>query len=149
MSINLRSTTIQTLNNITVIVPNSEFISDRVTNWSHGDPKIRLVVDISISYGSDLDLVLKALREAAEEHPHALKYPEPDVLLAEFGDSSWDAKLWARLALPERYYITHSEINKAIVRKFRDYGIETPFPRRDLHVRPPLPVPFVSRNTAS
>jgi len=149
MSINMRSTTIKTLNHITIIVPNSEFISDRVTNWSHGDPKIRLVVEVGVSYGSDLDLVLKALHEVAEEHPDTLKSPEPDVLLAEFGDSSWNMKLRAWLPSPERYYITHSEINKAIVKKFRDYKIEIPFPQRDLHVRSPLPLPFDSREIAS
>jgi len=149
MSINMRSTTILTLNNITIIVPNTEFISDRVTNWSHGDPKIRLVVDVGVSYDSDLDTVMKALHEVAEEHPDTLKYPEPDVLLAEFGDSSWNMQLRAWLPSPEKYYITHSEINKAIVKKFRDYNIEIPFPQRDLHVRSPLPVPFESREAAS
>ena len=147
-SINMRATTIQTLNNISIIVPNSEFISSRVTNWSHGDPKVRLVVDVGVSYDSDLDEVTKALYEVAEEHPDVIAMPEPDVLLSEFADSSWNMKLRVWLANPQRYYQIRSELNKAIVAKFRKYNIEIPYPQRDLHVRSPLPVPFSNRETA-
>jgi small-conductance mechanosensitive channel len=147
LAINMRSTTVQTLNNIAIIVPNSEFISQRVTNWSHGDPKIRLVVEVGVSYGSDLDTVVKALREVADEHPEVLKTPEPDVLLAGFGDSSWDMLLRVWLASPRRYYLTKSELNAAIVGKFREYGIEIPFPQRDLHMRSPLPMPLRIEST--
>jgi small-conductance mechanosensitive channel len=146
LAINMRSTTVQTLNNISIIVPNSEFISQRVTNWSHGDPKIRLVVEVGVSYGSDLDTVVKALREVAEEHLEVLKTPEPDVLLGGFGDSSWDMLLRVWLASPRRYYLTKSELNAAVVRKFREYGIEIPFPQRDLHMRSPLPMPLRIEN---
>lgn len=148
ISINIRSTTIQTLNNIAIIVPNSEFISNRVTNWSHGDPKIRLVVDVGVSYNSDLDAVIKALHEVADEHPDVIAEPRTDVLLSEFGDSSWNMKLRVWLSSPERYYQIRSELNKAIVIKFRQNNIEIPFPQRDLHVRSPLPVPFASRELA-
>ncbi|MEW5925312.1 MAG: mechanosensitive ion channel domain-containing protein [Candidatus Zixiibacteriota bacterium] len=148
-SINMRSTTIRTLNNISIIVPNSEFISSRVTNWSHGDPKIRLVVDVGVSYDSDPDAVIKALHEVAGEHPDVIASPEPDVLLSEFADSSWSMKLRVWLANPHRYYQIRSELNQAIVAKFRKYGIEIPYPQRDLHVRSPLPMPFVSRETTA
>lgn len=142
MAINMRSTMIRSLNNIAIIVPNSEFVSSRVINWSHGDPKIRLDIKVGVSYNSDLDLVLKALREVAVEHSEVLDTPKPEVLLGGFGDSSWDMILRAWVAQPERHFITHSEINCAIVHKFREYEIEIPFPQRDLHVRSPLPVPF-------
>ncbi|MBN2225849.1 MAG: mechanosensitive ion channel [candidate division Zixibacteria bacterium] len=142
MAINMRSTTIRTLNNITIIVPNAEFISERVTNWSHGDSKIRLDIDVGVSYASDLETVLKALREAADEHREALKTPAPDVLLMEFGDSSWNMRLRVWIDSPKRYYLVRSEINQAIVGKFRQYGIEIPFPQRDVHLRSPLPVPL-------
>lgn len=149
VAINMRSATVRTLNNIAIIVPNSQFISERVTNWSHGDPKIRLELEVGVSYGSDLDLVLKALREVADEHPDILKQPEPTVLLAGFGDSSWNMLLRAWLGSPTRYYMTRSEINCAIVRKFKKYNIEIPFPQRDLHVRSPLPLPHVVESGSS
>ncbi len=143
-SINMRSTTVNSLNNIAIIVPNSDFISTRVINWSHGDPKTRLVVDVGVSYNSDIDLVLKALHEVAAENSLVLKYPEPDVLFRSFGDSSWNMQLRVWIADPKQYYTIQSEINIAISRKFREYKIEIPFPQRDLHVRSPLPVPFMA-----
>jgi len=145
-SINMRSTTVNSLNNIAIIVPNSDFITTRVINWSHGELKTRLTVDVGVSYNSDVDLVLKALREVAEESPRALKYPEPDVLFRNFGDSSWNMQLRVWIADPKEYYTIKSDINIAISRKFREYSIEIPFPQRDLHVRSPLPVPFTTRS---
>jgi small-conductance mechanosensitive channel len=146
MAINMRSTTIRSLNNIDIIVPNSDFVSSNVINWSHGDPKIRIDAEVGVSYASDLDRVLEALREVADEHPHVLAKPEPSVLLVRFGDSSWDMRLRVWVADPKRYYVTMSEINCAIVRKFRDNSIEIPFPQRDIHVRSPLPVPFEEKS---
>jgi small-conductance mechanosensitive channel len=142
-SINMRSTTVTSLRNITIIVPNSDFISNTVTNWSYGDLKIRVDIDVGVSYGSDLDKVLKALREVAEENRDVMQKPEPQVLLMNFGESSWDMQLRFWLPSPERYYRVRSDINCAIVRKFREYDIEIPFPQRDLHVRSPLPVPIL------
>ena len=144
LEINIRSTTIRTLNNITIIVPNSEFISSNVINWSHGDPKIRINILVGVSYGSNIDDVLKALREVAEEHPEVLKKPESDILLREFGDSSWNMDLRVWISHPKRHHIIKSQLNIAIVKKFRKYGVEIPFPQRDLHVRSPLPVPLIS-----
>lgn len=142
IAINMRATTVQSLNNISIIVPNSEFIASNVVNWSHGDPKIRLDIEVGVSYGSDIDLVVKALREVAEAHPKVRAVPQPDVLLNEFGDSSWNMELRVWIDEPKRIYVVRSEINIAIVRKFREYNIEIPFPQRDLHLRSPLPVPF-------
>jgi small-conductance mechanosensitive channel len=142
ISINMRATMIRTLDNISIIVPNSEFVSSNVINWSHGDTKIRLDLEIGVSYSSDLDLVLKSLEEVAREHSKVLDYPAPDVLFRGFGDSSWNLILRAWIDEPRGHHIVRSELNCAIVRKFRDKGVEIPFPQRDLHVRSPLPVPF-------
>jgi small-conductance mechanosensitive channel len=135
ISISMRSTTVQSLNNISIIVPNSKFISDEVTNWSHGDPKIRLDLKVGVSYGSDLDKVLLTMREVADEHPDVLKDPPPEVLLSGFGDSSWNMILRAWIANPKRHYIVSSEINCSIVKKFRQNGIEIPFPQRDVYLK--------------
>lgn len=142
--IKIRSTTIRTLNNITVIVPNSEFVSSTVVNWSYGDQRIRVEIDVGVSYGSDLDTVMNSLLEIATEHPDVLKDPSPEVLHTGFGDSSWNMKIRAWIQHPRKHPRVRSDINCAIVRKFRDNGIEIPFPQRDLHVRSPLPVPFAS-----
>ncbi len=144
--INIRSTTIRSVNNISIIVPNSEFISSRVTNWSHGDPKIRLDIDVGVSYGSDLQTVLRCLRETAAQHPRILKEPEPMVHHMGFGDSAWNMRLWVWIENPKEHRKIRSEINCAIVTKFRENGVEIPFPQRDLHLRSPVPLPLADEN---
>lgn len=139
--INIRSTTVRSLNNISIIVPNSEFISSTVVNWSHSDPKVRLDIAVGVSYSSDLDTVLRSLQEVAEECPEVLRRPPPEVLLEEFADSSWNMHLRVWINDPKRNRLVRSDINCAIVRKFRENNVEIPFPQRDLHVIPPLPFP--------
>ena len=142
LEINMRSTTIRTLTNIAIIVPNSEFISREVINWSHGDPKVRLDLPVGVSYNSDLDNVLRSLREVADENPEVLKEPKTEINFIEFGDSSWNLELRAWLKSPKRYQIVRSDLNCAIVKKFRENSIEIPFPQRDLHLRTSIPLPF-------
>jgi len=142
LEINMRSTTIRTLTNISIIVPNSEFTSSNVINWSHGDPKVRLDLSIGVSYNSDLATVLRCLREVADEDGDVLKQPEPEVNFAGFGSSSWDLELRVWLVSPKRYQIVRSNLNCAIVDKFRANNVEIPFPQRDLHLRTSIPVPI-------
>lgn len=142
IAINMRSTTIQSLNNVAIIVPNSEFISQRVINWSHGDKKIRLDLDVGVSYTSDLDTVLRCLKEVAHENEHVLRTPEPVVLFLGFGDSSWNMQLRCWIADPKQHWLIRSAINCAITRKFHESNVEIPYPQRDLHVRSAVPVPF-------
>jgi small-conductance mechanosensitive channel len=142
VEINMRSTTIRTLNNVAVIVPNSEFVSAKLENWSYGDETVRMDVNVGVSYESDLETVVRSLREVAAEHPEVLKNPAPDVLHIGFGDSAWNMRLRVWLGNSERHLEVQSEINCAIVQKFRQNGVEIPFPQRDLHVRSPLPLPI-------
>jgi len=132
-SINMRSTTVITRNNITLIVPNSSFIEDTVTNWSVGDPKIRVNVPVGVAYGSDTELVKRLLLEVAENHPDVLKDPKSDVLFREFADSSlnFDLRIW--ILNPMGRFKTISDINYAIDAAFRKHNIIIPFPQRDVH----------------
>lgn len=143
-AIKMRAATIQTLDNISIIVPNSEFISGKVINWSHGDQKIRISINVGVSYKSDPDIVTKALMEAAKEHPEVLRDPEPRVFFKNFGDSSWDFTLSIWIGDPKKHMIIRSDIHYAIVHKFREYNIEIPYPQRDLHLRSPLPIPYTT-----
>ncbi len=146
IAINLRSTTIRSLNNISIIVPNSQFIAQNVVNWSHGDTKVRLDIEVGVSYSSDLDTVLRCLLEVAEEHPAVLKHPKPDVLHDGFGDSAWNMRLRCWVQDPKGHMVVRSDLNCAIVRKFREHGVEIPFPQRDLHVRSSVPLPVGGRD---
>lgn len=132
-SIDMRSTTIITLDNITLIVPNSKFIEDTVTNWSVADPKVRISISVGVAYGSDTELVTKLLLEVAENHEEVMENPEPDVLFSEFGDSSLNFKLRVWIFSPRRRYNITSDLNFAIDKAFRQHDITIPFPQRDVH----------------
>jgi len=134
--ISIRSTTIRTSDNVSVIVPNSEFVSSRVVNWSHGSPEVRLRIPIGVAYGSDVELVKRVLLEVAAEKDDVLEDPAPTVFFDSFGDSSLNFELgvWRKTeALRPRRLI--SDLNFAIDRKFRKHDIEIPFPQRDLHIK--------------
>src|SRR5216110_1818068 len=134
--IRARSTVILTTDNITMIVPNTKFIDSPVTNWTYGDPRVRFRIPIGVAYGSDVGKVREALLAAGRENPNTLKDPAPSVFLEKFGDSTIDFQLvvWSSemSARPSRY---RSDLNFAIEQKFREAGIELPFPQRDLHIR--------------
>lgn len=133
--INIRATKVRTVNNVSIIVPNSEFVSKDVINYSHGDPSYRLDIDVGVSYNSDLEKVLKALKEVADENKNVMKTPATDVHLVEFGDSAWKMQLRVWIGDVKDYPNVRNDLNKAIVRKFREHDIQIPFPQRDLHLR--------------
>ena len=136
VQISPRATTVITNDNISIIIPNSDFIANSVINWSHTDRNIRIHVPMGVSYGSDVEKVKQVLLEVAEEHPGVLKTPPSQVLFKEFGDSSLNFELlvWSSEYMT-RPSILRSELNFVIRRKFIENKIEIPFPQRDLHVR--------------
>jgi small-conductance mechanosensitive channel len=141
IEINIRSTKIRTMNNISIIVPNQEFVGSNVVNYSHGDPSFRLDINVGVSYSSDLDKVLKALEDVAREHEKVMKEPAPQIHFTAFGDSSWDMQLRVWIPNVKERYIIRNELNQAIARKFNELDIEIPFPQRDLHVRSSIEIP--------
>ncbi len=140
--IKIRSTTISTPDNISVIVPNSVFVSGQVINWTLGDPKIRIHIPVGVAYGSDVQLVTKLLMEIAREHPDVLDNPQPEVWFNEFGDSSLNFELLVWISSPTIRRRVMSDVNYAIEAAFREHGVEIPFPQQDVYVRslPPLNV---------
>ena len=134
--ISLRSTMVVTSDNITMIVPNADFISQTVTNWSYSDPKVRIRIPIGVAYGTDPQKVEKLLLEVAEEDSRTLKDPKANVIFRAFGASSLDFELaaWTKeMSTRPTSYI--SGMNFAIDKKFREHDIEIPFPQQDLHIR--------------
>jgi small-conductance mechanosensitive channel len=134
--ISLRSTTVVTNDNIAMIVPNADFITHRVTNWSYGDPRVRFRVPFGVAYGTDLDKLHRLMLEVAHEHPKALRTPEPEVFFVGFGDSSLNFELavWsAEMAPTPRRF--RSDLLLAIEKKLRENRIEVPFPQREVRVR--------------
>lgn len=135
MAVNARSTRIETQDNVSILVPNSRFVSESVTNWSHRDPRTRIHVPVGVSYGADVDKVRKVLLEVAEGHAELLKTPAPQVQFLRFGDSSLSFDLLVWINDSRRQFFIRSDLNFAIVAAFRSNGIEIPFPQRDLHIR--------------
>ena len=132
--INVRATVVQTFDNATIIIPNSDFISQQVINWSFKDPSMRRHVDVGVAYGSDIELVRSTLLEIPNSIPQILKYPKPDVLFMDHGDSALIFRLryWARV---DHYFSTSTDVRFALDHRFRELGIEIAFPQRDLHIR--------------
>lgn len=134
--ISMRSTTILTNDNISIIVPNSEFISSTVINWSHIDRNIRLNFPVDVSYDEDPQVVKKLLLEVASENSGILKEPKSDVLFNKFGDSSlvFNLRVWTREYI-NRPGVLKSQLYYAIFDKFKENGIKIPFPQRDIHFK--------------
>jgi small-conductance mechanosensitive channel len=107
-----------------------------VTNWSHGDPKVRLRLAVGVAYGSDVEKLQRVLLEVAAENPAVLTAPGPMVRFLGFGDSSLNFELavWT-IQMAHRPTRFRSDLYFAIERKLRENHIEIPFPQRDLHVR--------------
>lgn len=146
VNISLRATLIRTVDNISIIVPNSEFITSRVINWSHRDPKVRVHIPVGVAYGSDVPLVIKSLLEVADNHPQVMKDPPPKVWFNEFGNSSLNFELLVWILDPKGRPDIISELNKRIDEIFRENKITIPFPQRDLHVRSSVPIQALTRN---
>ncbi len=134
-SIRARSTMVETLDSVSIIVPNSNFIGQNVTNWSYKDAKVRIHISVGVSYSSDMDLVGESLLWVGKSHPEVLQNPEPRIQFLEFGDSSLNFDLLVWIDDPSRQYFVRSDLNFAIVNAFREEGITIPFPQRDLHLR--------------
>jgi small-conductance mechanosensitive channel len=133
--IGLRTSLVETRDNMTIIVPNSKLIGDIITNWSHDEDKARFRVKVGVAYGSDTALVKKLLLQVAQEHPKAMKRPAPFVRFIDFGDSSLDFELyfWSKEFM--RIEDVKSDMRFEVDRLFRENNITIPFPQRDVWFR--------------
>jgi small-conductance mechanosensitive channel len=131
-----RSTTVRTNDNIAIIIPNSSFISSNVINWSHGDSKVRFRVPVGVAYSSDVRRVEKLLLEVAKENENVLEDPPSRVVFKEFGESAlkFELRVWSSRLLHRRGVLI-SQLNFAIFEKFKEHGIQIPYPQRDLHFK--------------
>jgi potassium efflux system protein len=133
--IHIRATTIIDWDRKELIVPNKEFITGRVINWTLSDRVLRLLIKVGVAYGTDTDKVQRLLMEAAESNPAILKDPSPSAIFTGFGDSSLDFELRAYIPNVDHVLTLRHELYTAVDKKFKAAGIEIPFPQRDMHVR--------------
>ncbi len=132
--IEMRATTITTWSRSEIVVPNKEFITGQLVNWTRSDRRVRVEVPVGVAYGTDIDLVRNTLLEIAARHPDVVKEPEPEVMFTEFGNSSLNFELrvfidwgFGRLRMGDEM---RTEIDSA----FRRKGIVIAFPQLDLHM---------------
>lgn len=134
--IRARSTTVRTNDNIHIIVPNSEFISGRVTNMSYNDNRVRFRIPVGVHYKSDVHLVAKVLVEAASACPDVLKNPAPEARFIGFGDSALNFEVWVWTeTMFNRPQNLRSKVNFQIWDHCKRAGIEMPYPQRDIYVK--------------
>jgi len=136
--ISIRATEIETLDNQDMLIPNSELISGRVTNWVLHNPYGRLIVKIGVAYGSDIEKVAAILEDSANQHEQVIsdgRASPPKALFMGFGDSSLDFELRVRITDIKRRYDVLSDLNFSINQRFASENIVIPFPQRDLHIR--------------
>ena len=132
--INVRSTVVQTYDNASLIIPNADFISNQVTNWSFKDKRIRRKISVGVAYGSDVELVRTILLQIAADAANVLRYPRPDVIFTDFGDSAliFMLRLWTDI---DHMLEVDTDVRFRIDKKFRENNIEISFPQRDIHIR--------------
>ena len=133
-----RYTLIETFENRELMIPNEDFITKRVTNWTFSNTLGRIDINIRVSYGSDLGKVEALILEAANEHPRCSSKPSAECYLVDFVDSSVNFTLyfWVEDIIEGRKR-PRSDVLFSIWRKFHQNGIEMPFPQRDLHIKNP------------
>lgn len=136
IKISARATTVNTNDNITLIIPNSEFISSTVTNWSHNDRNVAIRLPVGVSYKEDPEFVNTVILDTLKGIDGILNVPEPEVLFNDYGDSSinFNVRLWT-IEYSNKPLRLRSLIYYALFKRFRKEGIEIPFPQRDIHLK--------------
>ena len=133
--VNMRSTEIMTLERSSVLIPNSNLLSDTITNWTLHDQMGRQDIPVGVAYGSDTEQVKQVLLEVARGHSLLRRYPQPQVLFKDFGDSSLDFVLRVFLKNINDRHRVGSDLRFEIDSAFRENDISIPFPQRDLHIK--------------
>ena len=146
-AINMRSTVVATDDNIEVIVPNSQFISQSIINWTHSNREVRIKISVGVAYGSDTSSVKQALLEVAKDHPQVIQAPRthvpsvtaPLVRFVNFGASSLNFELLVWISdIPQQFDIA-SDLHFMIDEKFREHDISIPFPQQDVYLHHEYP----------
>lgn len=139
--VGIRATRMRTRDDVEYMVPNSEFVSGKIVNWTRSSPMTRLHVPLGVSYGADPGRVREILESVAARTPNVEQSPPPEVWFVGFGDSSLNFELliWMNLRAVQRQQVA-SDLYFALFEAFKEAGIEIPFPQRDLHIRSVTPI---------
>jgi potassium efflux system protein len=133
--IRIRATTVTDWDWKELIIPNKDFVTGRIINWTLSDPILRLVIPVGIAYGSDTVLAERLLLKTARDHPIVLDEPEPTVVFSGFGDSSLQFNLRVFIPHIDHLIPVRHALHNAVDQAFRKAGVEIAFPQRDIHIR--------------
>ena len=133
--IGIRSSTVRTFQGAEVIIPNGNFISGKVINWTLSESLRRVELPVGVAYGTDPKLVTKLLDQAATTNESVLTSPVPAVYFKEFGDSSLNFELQFWVMQESNVNRVKSEVALTVMELLDNAGIEIPFPQRDLRLR--------------
>ncbi len=133
--IKIRATTITDWDRKEFIVPNREFVTGQLLNWTLTDNINRFVVSVGLAYGGDVEKALATMKRVANEHPLLLKDPAPLVSFEGFGDNSLNLVMRCYLPNLDNRIVVITEIHSRINEEFKKAGLEIAFPQRDLHIR--------------
>lgn len=143
-AVNLQNTIIRTFDGAEIMMPNSQLSSQRLTNWTMRDNARRFRIPFGVAYGTDKELVREVVIDSIKKLPFVyiddFRYPDPQIWLVEFGDSSINFELvaWVDLSVPVPYETARSALMWELDTTLQKNGIEIPFPQRDIHVKSPL-----------
>ena len=133
--IRTRATWITGFDRKELVVPNKEFVTGKLINWTLSDPILRLDIPVGIAYGSDTDRAVEVLSKVAKDSFRVLHDPPPQVFFLSFGDSSLQFELRVFTRGVQQRFLARHELHMSVDKAFREAGIEIAFPQRDLHVR--------------
>lgn len=142
-AIGMRSSLVQRFDGVEMLVPNSQFLQQKVINWTHSERQMRYSIAIGVAYGSPVRKVKELLTQVIEEQEAVLKTPHPLVVLDDFADNCihFTAYFWLELDSIRDNRILMSEMRFRIIELFDEHGIVIPFPQRDVHLDAPVPIP--------
>ncbi|HRX85766.1 MAG TPA: mechanosensitive ion channel, partial [Phycisphaerae bacterium] len=141
-AISIRSTRVRSVDGIDLVIPNSDFVTSKVVNWTLQDSRIRGKLDVGVAYGSDVQKVRQILLEVARKEARVLLDPEPAVWFTNFGNNSLDFTLACWYPTAGDRWFAMIDMRYEIDRRFREAGIEIPFPQRTLSVHPDAELPI-------
>jgi small-conductance mechanosensitive channel len=141
LSMNMRSTALETYDGKVVVVPNETFITGAFTNWTHNNEKQRYSIEFQVSYNTDLEFLFQLLRKVVASHPQVISGEEvplaerPDAEIAGFGDSGIDilVEFWM-FGIDDGVNRVGGDLNLMIWQALREHNIEIPFPQREVKI---------------
>jgi potassium efflux system protein len=138
--IRIRATTILDFDGRELLVPNKEFITGRLLNWTLSDSTVRLVIPVGIAYGSDVEEALRILEQITNDYPGILADPEPSIIIENFGDNALELSARFFIDSFDDYWPVMTNVRSEIYKRFAEAGIAIAFPQRDVHFDSEQPI---------